>query len=90
MIKGCVIKDLFGIPVIVNADKLVEECTKNIEEVKITRKNEHKCSSYTLFIVLISIIITIDIGVAAYFVYYKCMNHNKENVSQYVYQTKNY
>ena len=73
------------------ADKLVEECTKNIEEVKITRKNDHKCSSCALYIVLISKIITIDIGVATYFVYYKYMNHNKENVSKYdVYQAKYY
>ena len=73
------------------ADKLVEEYNKNIEEVKITRKNEHKSSSCALYIVLISIIIAIDIGVATYFVYYKYMNHNKENVSKYdVYQTKNY
>ena len=39
-------------------DKLIEECTKNIEETKLVEKtsakngNKHKCSSCTLFIVL--------------------------------------
>ena len=39
-------------------DKLIEECTKNIEETKLFEKtsakngNKHKCSSCTLFIVL--------------------------------------
>ena len=33
-------------------DKLVEECTENIEEVKIAGKNMHKCSSCILYIVL--------------------------------------
>ena len=34
-------------------DELIEECTENIEEVKITSKNEHenKCSSCPLYIV---------------------------------------
>ena len=72
-------------------DKLVEECTKNIDEVKITSKNEHenKRSSFTLYIVLFSIFFTISIGIATYFVYYKYKSRNKENVSKYdnVYQT---
>ena len=35
------------------ANKLVEECTKTVEEVKIASKNEHKneCSSCILYIV---------------------------------------
>ena len=35
------------------ADKLVEECTENIDEVKIASENKHKniCSSWTLYIV---------------------------------------
>ena len=53
-------------------------------------KNEDKCSSCVLYIVLFSTFFTISIGV--YFVYYKCINHNKENVSKYdyIYQAKNY
>ena len=50
------------------AIKLVEECTKVAEEVKIA-KHKNKCSSYILYIVLFSIIITINIGIEAYFVY---------------------
>ena len=35
---------------------------------------------------------TINIGIATYFIYYKYINHNEENVSKYdyVYQRKNY
>ena len=52
-------------------DKLVEECTKSIDEVKIVSENEHKnkCSSCTLYIALYSIIFIIGIGTATYFVY---------------------
>ena len=82
-------------------DKLVEECTENIDEVKIAEitsmelhstENIHKCISCTLHIVLFSMIFTINIGIATYFVYYKYMNRNKENVSRYdyVYQATNY
>ena len=75
-------------------DKQTEEYTENIDEVKIASENEdkNKCSSYTLYIVLPSIIFRISIGIGIYFVYYIYMNRNKENVSQYdhVYQAKNY
>ena len=71
-----------------------DECTENIDEVKIASENEHKnkCSSCTLYIALFSIIVTINIGIANYFVYYNNMNHDKESVSKfdYVYQAKNY
>ena len=72
------------------------ECNENIEEeeeeVKILDKNEDKCSSCILYIVLFSITFTINIGIATYFIYYKYINHNKENISKYdyVYQRKNY
>ena len=73
------------------ADKLVEECTENIDEVKIASENEHKnkCSSCMLYIVLLSIIFAINFGIGTYFVYYKYMNRNEENVSKddCVYQT---
>ena len=57
-------------------DKLVEECTENIEEVKLAKKslaedqNKHKnkCSSCTLYILLFSTIFTINIGIGSYFV----------------------
>ena len=61
-------------------DKLTEECIENIDEVKIASKNEHKSksSSCILHIVLFSIFFTINIGIGAYFVYYKYMNRDKE------------
>ena len=82
-------------------DKLVAECTENIDEVKIAEltltecnsvENLHKCSSFILYIVLFSITFTINIGISTYFVYYKYMNRKKENVSRcdYVYQATNY
>ena len=68
-------------------DKLVEECPENIDEAKMVSENEHKnkCSSCILYIVLFSIFFAINIGIGAYFVYYKYMNRNKENVSVYDY-----
>ena len=53
-------------------DKLVEECTKNIEEVEINSKNEqeNKFSYCTLYIVLFSIFFTFNIGITTYFVYF--------------------
>ena len=69
------------------ANKLVEECTKNIDEAKIASENEHnnKCSSCTLYIVLSSIIFTINLGIGAYFICYKYMNRDKEAASRYDY-----
>ena len=78
-----------------------EECTENIDEAKIAKinstelystENIHKCSSYILNIVLLSIMFTTNIGIAIYFTYYKYMNHNKKTASRYnyVYQATNY
>ena len=56
-------------------DKLVEECTETVEEVKLAKiilsedKNKHKCSSCMLYIVLFSIILTINVRIVSYFVY---------------------
>ena len=77
-------------------DKLAEEYTENIDEAKLTgialfeHGNECVCS-YTVCIVLGVIVLTICIGIGAYFTY-KYIKHNKENVSiyDYVYQAKNY
>ena len=60
-------------------EKIVEECTETVNEVKIVGKNEDKCSSCILYIVLFSIFL------GASFVYHKYMNHNKENISKYDY-----
>ena len=64
-------------------DKLVEECTENVEKVKVAKtsltehenKHKNKCSSCALYIVLFSIIFTIDVGTGTYFVYNKYINH---------------
>ena len=65
-------------------DKLVEECTETNNEVKLAKitlsenENKYKCSSCTLYIVLFSIVFTINVEIGTYFVSYKYMNHNKE------------
>ena len=57
-------------------------------------ENEHKnkCSSCTLDIMLLSIILTISITIGIYLVYDKYINRNKEKVSRYnyVYQATSY
>ena len=63
---------------------MVEECTENVEEVKLAKinlvenENKHKCSSSTMYIVLFSTVFTINVGIATYFVYYKYMNCDAE------------
>ena len=73
-------------------DKLVEECHEIDKEVTIFGKSDAKGSSWILYIVLFSIFFTINIGIATYFVYYKYISRNKENVSKYDYtkHAKNY
>ena len=78
-------------------DRLVEECNENIDEAKLTEralfKNKKECVCYyTVCIVLGVTALTICIGISTYFVYYKYINSNSENVSayDYVYQTKIY
>ena len=70
-------------------DKLVEECTGNIDEPKTAKitlaehenKYENECKySCTLCIVLFLIIFTINIGINPFFVYYKYMNHDKKQL----------
>ena len=70
-------------------DKLIGECTENIEETKLVEtlaKNEHKFSSCKLYIVLFwrfFIFFVINIGINVFFTYYKYMNQIKENVPRY-------
>ena len=72
-------------------DRLVKECTENIEEIKLVEKtsakneNKHNYSSCTVYIALFSTILVINIGIGTYFVYYKYLNHNKENIFKYDY-----
>ena len=73
-------------------DKLIEECNENIEEISLINSTKCKSNSCILYIVLFSILCTINIGIATYYIYYKYLNHNEKNVSKYdyVYQRKNY
>ena len=64
-------------------DKLIDECTETIEEVKlanITVENEnsyYKCSSCKVYIVFMIVVFTIFTGITIYFVYHKYVNYNK-------------
>ena len=57
-------------------DKLIDECTETIEEVKLAKitlaknENENKYSSCTVYIVLMIVIFIIFTGINIYFVYY--------------------
>ena len=57
-------------------DKLVEECTEKVEKVKLAKitsaedENKHKCSSCALYIILFSMIFTVNIGIGTYFHWY--------------------
>ena len=56
-------------------DKLIEECTETVEEVKLAKitsaenENKHKHSFCKPYIVLFSILFTINVGIGTYFVY---------------------
>ena len=57
-------------------DKLVDECTEAVEEVKQAKitlaenENGYKCSSCTVYIVLMIVVFIICARISAYFVYY--------------------
>ena len=56
-------------------DKLVAECTENIDEVKIAEiilaRHENVCvCSYTICVIFSGITLAINIGIGAYFAYY--------------------
>ena len=71
---------------VIKVDKLIDECTENIEEVKIaniTVENEnsyYKCSSCKVYIVFMIVVFTIFTGITIYFVYYN-WSLIKNNVS---------
>ena len=56
--------------------KLVDECIETVEEVKLAKiilaenENSYKCSSCTVYIVLMIVVFTICAGISDYFVYY--------------------
>ena len=60
-------------------DKLIDECTETIKEVKLAKitpmelhsaENENKYSSCKVYIVLMILVFTIFTGITIYFVYY--------------------
>ena len=56
-------------------DKLIDECTETIEEVKLAKitpenKNENKYSSCKVYIAFTIIVFTIFAGITIYFFYY--------------------
>ena len=61
----------------------MEECTENIEETRLVEKtlakNKYKCSSCTLYIVLFSLIFTINVGIGIYLVYSHCYFFKKND-----------
>ena len=67
-------------------DKLTEECTENIDKVKVTRmalfEHENECEcSYTICVVLAVIVFIISIRVGVYFIYSHC--YLKNNVTHF-------
>ena len=67
-------------------DKLIDECTETIEEVKLAKitifenENENKYRSCKVYIVLMIVVFTIFTGITIYFVYYN-WSLIKNNVS---------
>ena len=67
-------------------DKLIDQCTETIEEVKLAEitlaknGNENKYSSYTVYIVLMIVIFIIFTRISIYFFYYN-WSLIKNNVS---------
>ena len=58
------------------ADKLVDECSEAVKEVKQAKitlgenENKYKCSSCRLHVVLFSILFTMNVGIGIYFTYF--------------------
>ena len=58
-------------------DQIIDECTETIEEVKLAKitlaenENSYKCSSCTVHTVLFWIFFTINVGIGAYFIYFR-------------------
>ena len=76
-------------------NKLTDESNETIDEEKPTpaeNENSYKCNFWAVYIVLFSVLFTINVGIVAYFALYKYVNRNKKNVSRYdsVYQTTIY
>ena len=75
-------------------NKLIDKCTETVDEMKLTKitlaenENSYKCNSCILYIVLFSIFFTINVGIGAYFVYYKYVDRNKKMFLDKIMSTK--
>ena len=64
-------------------DKLVEECSETVEEVKLAKitsaedEDMHKCSSCMLYKVLFSVVFTVNVGIGSYLLYLRWFKTNK-------------
>ena len=71
-------------------DELVEECTETEDEVKMAKitlaEYEDKYSSCTLYIVLLSIIFIINIGIGNYLIYSEYIYHETVTKKGFIYQ----
>ena len=63
-------------------ERLIEKCIKSIEKLEITAitNGGNKCSSWTLYIVLFSVIFLIKIGIIIFFVYF-CWYLKRDDVN---------
>ena len=73
-------------------DKLIDECTETIEEVKLANitftenENNYECGSCMVYIVLMIVVIVISTGITVYLVYYN-WSLIKNNVSYIKFNT---
>ena len=74
---------------------LIEECTETVEEVKLAKitlaenENSYKCSSCTVYIVLVIVVFTISTGISSHFGYYN-WSLFKNNVSHIKFGTRSH
>ena len=66
-------------------DPLLEECTKTINETKLVKitvenKNNDRCCSYVVYMVLFWIFFVISCGTIIYIVYHEYVNRIKYNL----------
>ena len=74
-------------------DKLVDECTETVEEVKLPKitlaqnENSYKCSSCTVYTLLFLIFFKVNVGgIGAYFVYFQ--EYLKKDVTRVDFNTR--
>ena len=73
-------------------DKLIDECTETVEEVKLAKitltenKNSYKCNSCTPCIVLMIVVFRICAGITTYFAY--CNWPSVKNASRIIFGTR--